>query len=47
MKQETMNHKEYYEMLKACKLGNKILIYTVIVILLVTFSSDIFSKINK
>jgi hypothetical protein len=30
MKQETMNHKEYYEMLKACKLGNKILIYTVI-----------------
>jgi hypothetical protein len=38
MKQETMNHKEYYEMLKACKLGNKILIYTVIVvILLVTF----------
>jgi hypothetical protein len=37
MKQETMNHKEYYEMLKACKLGNKILIYTVIVVILVTF----------
>jgi cell division protein FtsL len=44
MKQETMNHKEYYEMLKACK-GNKILIYTVIVvILLVTFLVISFRK---
>jgi hypothetical protein len=44
MKQETMNHKEYYEMLKACKLGNKILIYTVIVVILFTFLVISFRK---